>query len=653
MASSASTQSPYANLPADKVADLRRYVRENSGTHSMDEISAAIQGKYGVSAQQVMEPSPTDFGRSVAQGLTFSHADEIYGLWKMAQGGSYKEARDQMRGNDQAFAQAHPWINGITQAAAGGIPGLALGPLAGIQKGAHLANIGRGAAVGAGAGALQGEGASNANTVGGMAQDAAIGAGIGGAFGAGVSGIASKLAGNLPSGTQGAVEKEVASQLPTDPVAMAKNLLRQEKLAPGTVVMADASPEMRRFVRAVGADRKAQMIAVKETQKRVEALATAKRDVGSTYEQLKGLTAPMDEDLAHALTEAGHGSVVKTPTVPGALPREQSLARFAPELHHETNVDNALAFLGSVHQDMAPKSVYLSNVPELATGQGKNTGIKLVLDASKLRGAEHAVKPGSTFAAEQGASEFIARANKQSAYQDAVKSITVTAAAQAGNAGYAERLTGTLKALQQQGWTKEVLPDGSLKLTRPPQPSPVSAQEVDMGKLHELRSDLLKVARRTTDPKVHRDNIIAAGGITNWLKRQQPWIEQTDADYAFLTDRLKAAMETRKVIMNTGAAHAANRAAGVKSGSIGGALPATRQGAVGTVVHMITAPNRAARARAIAGLLLTPQRDATGVQGLVLTHKALLNAGEAPIATAANGALATSAIGPRLWNAPQ
>src|SRR5690242_5890114 len=118
---STSTQTPYAQLPADKVAELRSYIRQNMGRYPIQVLSQAIQEKYGVSAQQVMEPNPSDFGREVAQGLTFGHYDELRGLGAKLTGGDYTQARDAIRRQDAAFSQSHPFLNFATQAAAGGV----------------------------------------------------------------------------------------------------------------------------------------------------------------------------------------------------------------------------------------------------------------------------------------------------------------------------------------------------------------------------------------------------------------------------------------------------------------------------------------------------------------------------------------------------
>lgn len=310
---STSTQSPYADLPGDQVAALRQAVRQNMANgYSLPEINQAFQQKYGYSVQQIMEPNPTDFWRSVAQGVTLGHYDELKGLAAKLSGGDYTQARDAVRNQDAQFAQAHPILNMATQAVAGGIPGTLASPLAGIEAGATGMNVLRGGLLGAGEGALAGEGYSNAPTAGGVARDAAVNAGIGGVLGAGTSAVASKLAGaGNPLDNATPVAKEAAAQLPDNISPSLDNLTRQETLAPGTTVLADMSPQMTKFVRAVGADRETAMRAVDETQRRVVALKNAANEIGKTYDLLDGRVDQADDVLKKALDQIGRRDLIK------------------------------------------------------------------------------------------------------------------------------------------------------------------------------------------------------------------------------------------------------------------------------------------------------------------------------------------------------
>lgn len=453
----------YAQFPSEQITQLRKGVRGalQAGI-PLQAVEERLKTQYGVSVKQVMAATPADFGRSIAQGLTLNHADELYGLYKKLTGGDYTQARDQVRSNEAEFVQGHPVLNAATQITAGAIPAMLAAPVTGGGSVGVLGNALRTAAVGAGLGAVAGEGASTANTAGGIAGDAARSAALGGVLGGVGGAVGAKLAG--VSGPGNAVAKEAASQLPTDPQALTAMLTRQEQLAPGSVVLADLSPQMRTFVRAVGADTKTGMVAREEALDRVKTLASAKRVIGESYEQLKGAMAPVDQTLT---------------------------------------------------------------------------------DALKATGRRTLVKGGQT--------------------------------------------------------------------------------EVDLGTVQDLRSTLLAEARATRNTAVKAQKQQAANQLTDYLQAQQPWMKQVDADYAFLTDRLKAAKLTHSAVAGSSARYAANNAAGVESGSIGGSIPITRHGAVGTVLNFVTKPDRAARAQAIAKLLLTPQRDATSIQELGGVHTMLLH----------------------------
>jgi hypothetical protein len=144
-----------------------------------------------------------------------------------------------------------------------------------------------------------------------------------------------------------------------------------------------------------------------------------------------------------------------------------NLDRYAPTMYHETNIDKALTMLGSIHEDMAPRAVFMSDAPEMALGQGNNRGVRFEFDASKLAGRQHGAKPGLAFTAPRGGSEFVAINNKQQSYMDAVKSIIVSPHAFASNRGYARRFHDiVLPQLVREGWTSERLKDGSIRLMR-------------------------------------------------------------------------------------------------------------------------------------------------------------------------------------------
>lgn len=137
----------------------------------------------------------------------------------------------------------------------------------------------------------------------------------------------------------------------------------------------------------------------------------------------------------------------------------------------------------------------------------------------------------------------------------------------------------------------------------------VSGNETDFLRLQRIRSDLradIKVARR---PNVKRELGDIERDLTEWISARVPEAEKLDADYKFLSGRLKNADDLLKEVTGSSKNYAGHSVGGVQAGSVGGSLP---QGARGMVQFVADAlgPDRAARARAVNQLLLTPG-DAT------------------------------------------
>lgn len=149
-----------------------------------------------------------------------------------------------------------------------------------------------------------------------------------------------------------------------------------------------------------------------------------------------------------------------------AVPPHEALARFGPTMYHETSLERAVRLLDpSVMEEASP--IYVASVPELALGQGKNTGVHIEFDAAALRGEPNTAKPGLAFTAQQGAGEFIAH-NAQRDYQGAVRSITLAPDAGSRGGVWAARARRLfLPALEREGWTKETLADGSVRYSKP------------------------------------------------------------------------------------------------------------------------------------------------------------------------------------------
>lgn len=178
-------------------------------------------------------------------------------------------------------------------------------------------------------------------------------------------------------------------------------------------------------------------------------------------------------------------------------------------MHHETNIDRGLALLGGVDEDMTGRSLFMATDPAMAVGQGTNKGVRFTLDASGLNHAQHTGKPGLDFAAANGGAEYVARSNRQGAYTDAVRSVEVSPDAFASNKGYARRFRDhLLPSLESQGWTRETLEDGTLKLSRPGFASPALMAHVASTGVGAITG-----AQIGDTPEARRQNALIGAGV--------------------------------------------------------------------------------------------------------------------------------------------
>lgn len=130
-------------------------------------------------------------------------------------------------------------------------------------------------------------------------------------------------------------------------------------------------------------------------------------------------------------------------------------------------------------------------------------------------------------------------------------------------------------------------------------------ESVSFETLHKLRSKLLSQARKTNDAAKAFDLNKRANRITAWLEQRVPDLRETDKVYAFLSDRLDAEKGLHKTITNSAQSYAAARTAGATPTSPGAQLVGS-QGGIGATLLSILQPDRAARARAVRSVLLTP-----------------------------------------------
>jgi hypothetical protein len=304
-------------LSVDQIAGIRSWIRGAvQAGHPMSVIDAKLREKYPkINADQVMRMSGQDFARSLGQGLTLGHVDELAGMVAKAQGKDYTTARDAMRNQDAQAKAANPKMSGAVTMLAGAIPGALSSMIPGLapEAGATMLNAGKMAVQGGLVGGTAGAGASTAATPGGVVSDAvktaipsAVLGGVGGA-------VASRFAdAGLPTGSAGRVTTEGAGLLPNrTPDEIMHIVSRQEAMAPGTTVAADISPEMQTLARGVGADLKTAMKARVEAEGRFRTLTAAKKTLGASYDtMLGGNTGPVDPQLVTAIAATGRKGVI-------------------------------------------------------------------------------------------------------------------------------------------------------------------------------------------------------------------------------------------------------------------------------------------------------------------------------------------------------
>jgi hypothetical protein len=148
----------------------------------------------------------------------------------------------------------------------------------------------------------------------------------------------------------------------------------------------------------------------------------------------------------------------------GAPPQ---LDRYAPVLHTEQNPDTAQRLLDQRSAGLSPnESLWLSNNPDMATGQGTNRGVRMEFDSKGLRGVLNTSKPGWEFQYDQGTAEFSDGAPREADYQRNLRRITVDP--KEFQPGEGKRLMNVvLPQLERRGYVRTENADGAITLTRP------------------------------------------------------------------------------------------------------------------------------------------------------------------------------------------
>jgi len=196
--------------------DGKKYRIEAPDTASPDEVKAYAEQNMGAAVpsasrtagRKLLETDLGTFGSSllnVAQGPTFGFADEIIGAgnalkaFAMGEGidaskKAYEDARDYVRGANEAHKENYPVATMLGQASGGMLYG---GPIASALKyvrpaASILGRTAQAGGIGAAGGALGGAG--GAQSIEDIPEEAALGAMTGAAFGGGLQGTGSGIA---------------------------------------------------------------------------------------------------------------------------------------------------------------------------------------------------------------------------------------------------------------------------------------------------------------------------------------------------------------------------------------------------------------------------------------------------------------------------
>lgn len=144
------------------------------------------------------------------------------------------------------------------------------------------------------------------------------------------------------------------------------------------------------------------------------------------------------------------------------------LSTYAHTLYHDTNIRNALELLPHSNVSSDVSEVYLTNHPDLATGQGGKSGILIKFNSEGLNGQINTAKPTWEYSWKQGQGEFITRHMRGDDFKNAVQSVTVKKGVRSAAAAVEKmQMNGLMQRLENQGWHKTTHENGDITLTKP------------------------------------------------------------------------------------------------------------------------------------------------------------------------------------------
>ncbi len=162
----------------------------------------------------------------------------------------------------------------------------------------------------------------------------------------------------------------------------------------------------------------------------------------------------------------------------------RSLSDHTAVVYHETSAQGVADWLPNDQRQQSgvagKRERYYSNNPDLALGQGDNTGFRLELDTSGLEGRINQAKPTWQHSWEGGDAEFTARVGRDVDDATLLRAVTVMPDQFEGTGTpWQRRARSKLEELTaKDGWTRTDNPDGSVTYRRPEAPLPVQAKDV-------------------------------------------------------------------------------------------------------------------------------------------------------------------------------
>jgi len=151
------------------------------------------------------------------------------------------------------------------------------------------------------------------------------------------------------------------------------------------------------------------------------------------------------------------------------------LSAYSDTMYHDTGMDDLFYIVPKGRSTTNVGDLYVSNSPDLATGQHGRSGVMVQFDASKLKGQINKEKPTWEYSWDRGQGEFITRHMRGIDYRNAVKGFTIQPDARISKVQRMQ-LHNLEVDLLREGWKKIENGDGSTTYQKPSVGTPTSQQ---------------------------------------------------------------------------------------------------------------------------------------------------------------------------------